>query len=80
VRLCESCEAFQEEERSSIGGHFVVRGYGSIIFLRDENTGGSLRFLPVFMDYVMFATSEDGDPQMYFPYEPRSFSLIHLLE
>jgi len=25
----------------------------------------------IFMDYVMFATSEDGDPQMYFPYKPR---------
>ena len=28
----------------------------------------------VVMDYVMFATGEDGDPQMYFPYKPKSFS------
>lgn len=28
----------------------------------------------VVMDYVMFATSEDGDPQMYFPYKPKSSS------
>jgi len=33
----------------------------------------------VVMDYVMFATSEDGDPQMYFSYKTRSFSLrVHL--
>lgn len=35
----------------------------------------------IFMDYVMFATSEDGDPQKYFPYKPRSFSLrVYLSE
>jgi len=35
----------------------------------------------VVMDYVMFTTGEDGDPQMYFPYIPKSFSLrVHLSE
>ncbi|XMA19876.1 hypothetical protein WAI453_012667 [Rhynchosporium graminicola] len=35
----------------------------------------------MFMDCVMFATSEDGDPQMYLPYKSRSFSLkVHLSE
>ncbi len=58
----------------------MIRGYGNIIFLRDGNAGSSVRFLPVFIDYVIFAISEDGDPQMYFLYKPRSFSLIYLFE
>lgn len=35
----------------------------------------------IFIDYVMFAISEDRDSQKYFPYKPRSFFLrVYLSE
>ena len=84
MRLCETCKGLQEGESSSIGGHSVMRGHGFIIFFYEmETQAAACGSFPaqIFMDYVMFATSEDGDPQKYFPYKPRSFSLrVHLSE
>lgn len=61
MRSCETRKAFQEGERSSIGGHIVIRGYGNTISLRDGNTGGSSGFLPaeLLIDYIMLVTTED---------------------
>lgn len=61
----------------------MIRGYGKIVFYQIHTlvaVGGFL-LAEVFIDYVMFATTKDPDPQMCFLYKPRSFFLrVHLLE
>jgi hypothetical protein len=81
--IVRDIQGFVRGERSSIGGHFVMGGYGYIMFYEMETQAAACGSFPaeIFMDYVMFATTEDRDPQVYFPYEPRSFSLrVHLPE